>query len=331
MIHREVKQCEARLSALFEKERETRELSCSQLEKDVEGMMTFVEKTLSSQVHAAPTPDNRLDVFLEQEKRARDALREDVEALADQVNGLEEERMKAASGSPSEDYAHLTSIVDQERAARDTECAKLRSNLEALSLLTAQERSGRDLSIAVLRKDLTKKLEAVTGDMRTSSWQPSVALDVSETHIRELFEQQHRDILEQQRIAIDGTCAQLRREVEVLSLAMRSLPTADAAVKCTGGTGNSEDELRGGIVPLAEMQHQLLERKEEATRLESMTEQLRLESTSSAQSVNLRLEKVDQAINDLRHDIRTCQAAQRCLVDAVHVAPATVANSAGNQ
>lgn len=331
MINREVKQCEARLVALFEKERETREFSCSQLRRDVQEMVTIVE-ALSSQVQASSTPDSRLDVFLEQEKRARDVLREDVEALADQVCCFDEERMKAASGSPPEDFAHLTSTLDQERAARETEFAALRKDLEALSLLTAQERSGRDLSIAVLRKDLTNKLEAVTGDMQPLLQQSSPASDLSETHVCDLLEHQRKDILEQHRITsdtIDATCMQLRRDVEALSVAVRSLQTAGVESNCTVGRGTSADQHRVGIVPLAEIQHQLLDRKEEATRLESLTEQLRLDSTSSAQSVNLRLEKVDQAINNLQFDMRSCQALQRCLVDAVHLAPANAANSHG--
>jgi len=313
MIHGEVKQCEARMLAVFEKEREARELSCNQLRINVEEMMTFVE-AVSSQVHAASTPDNRLDVFLEQEKRARDALREDVEALADQVACLDDDRTKAASGSSSEDYAHLTSILDQERAARDTECAALRKDLDALSSLAAQERSGRDLSIAVLRKDLCVKIDAVTGDMGflrdLPPRQPSPAAQISESRINDLLEQQRSDILEQQRITVDATCMQLRKEVEAMSVVMRSLPSADVAVKCTGGTGNSEDQLSGNLVPLAEIQHQLQARKEESSCLESLTDQLRLDFKGSAQSVNLRLEKVDQAINDLQFDIRSCQIAE---------------------
>merc|ERR1719305_75445 len=161
MVHGEVRSSETRTAALFEQERDAREVSCAQLRRDVEAMVTIVE-ALSAQVHALPTvppTDPRLDVFLEQEKRARDSLREDVESLADQVSALEDERQKDGYANSLEE---INALLEQERSNRDWTVTALRKELE-------EERKDRGLSMAVLRKDFKKELEALTVSLQEVS------------------------------------------------------------------------------------------------------------------------------------------------------------------
>jgi len=297
MIHNEVKSCESRWNALWEAERQAREYSCTQLRSDLEAMVTIVE-ALSAQVQKAPT-DSRLDAFLEQEKRARDSLREDIEDLADQVSCLEKDRAKDA---PSVSLEDIKSLLEQERAARDSACAELRKDLDALSTVTDQQRMSDvsnavmrkdlDFSNAVLRKDFKKDLEALSLDVRAT------LSSAEEARINEMLEK-HRD-------AVDATCAAVRKEVKALSTQVLSLPSPDVVTKCTGGTGNSEDGVGMDIVS-ERILSSLHRQKEEVSEVEALTEQLRLDLASSSQVVHLRLEKVDQAINDLQWDMRAAQ------------------------
>jgi len=327
MIHGEVRSSESRLTVLVESEREAREFSCRQLRQDVEAMVTIVE-SLSSQMHKAPLVDSRLDAFLEQEKRARDVLREDVEGLADQISALDDDRQREMQSGASAVDSASQDMLEKERDARQLATDELRRDLEAHS---NQERSARDLSNAVLRKDFSvfrKELEALAANVRNLPTSQLAEIRLNET-------------LEQDRRVLDGTCAELRQDFDALSAVVRSIRSdalaADVASKCTGGTGNSEDRIasnnlcnlcEGVISPAAKLEvhdpagHRLLQQqKEEVVQVEALTVQLRMDLASSTQVVHLRLEKIDQAITDLQWDMRASQALERCLVDRINLAP----------
>lgn len=313
MIHGEVKSCESRFASMLQQEREAREFTCGQLRRDVEAMVTIVE-ALSAQVPKVPIClDPRLDAFLEQEKRARDALREDVEGLADQVSSLEVERQKDPRGISLEQVNCMvedaleglsTNIPAQHPAGISLQQVN-RIVEEALTTFTEKEQQARDFSTAVLRKDFKKELEALVSHL------PKTSPPLGEANINK--------ILEQQRNALDATCADLRKDMKAFSLlAGARLAAPDMSTKGTGGTGNAED---GGcsLVSLTDGQHIFTHRleanKKDIGQVETLTEQLRLDLASSAQVVHVRLEKVDQAINELQFDMRAAQALQRCLVD----------------
>jgi len=274
--------------------------------------------------------DSRLDAFLEQEKRARDILREDVEGLADQISALDEDRQRELQSGASAVDSASQDMLEKERDARQLATDDLRRDLDAHC---AQERSARDLSNAVLRKDFgvfRKELEALAENVRNL---PTLQHD----------EARLSEALEQNRRVLDGTCTELRQDFNALSAVVRSIRSdalaADVASKCIGGTGNSEDRIasnnlcnlcEGVISPAAKLEKLevpvtagnclLQQQKEEVAQVEALTAQLRMDLASSTQVVHLRLEKIDQAITDLQWDMRASQALERCLVDRVNLA-----------
>lgn len=300
MIHNEVRYCEERLAAryedMFQQERKDVNLKIEALKKDVEEMLTVVE-TFASQMHKSPSDPrlDGLDSFFEQEKRARDALREEFEGLADQVSALEEDRQK---DSPGVSLAEVSSMLENERAAWNSSYNALRKDLD-------QERSDRDLSNAVLRKDLKNQVDALaTVPSQTES---------------SLNEAQLKEILDMQQTTVQATCSELRAEIKALSMASVAVTSLSPALPVspskarTGGTGNCEEELSspGGIAALTDLQH-IVDRlqqqhKDEVDQVEERTEQLRSDFASTSQVVHLHLERVDQAISDLQWDMRAAQ------------------------
>lgn len=304
MIHAEVKQCETRLSAVLHREREAREFSCMSLRRDVAAMVTIVEQ-LSAKVHKVPSdspPDARLDSFLEHEKRARDALREDVEALSDQICALDQDRLKDLKGVAPEDLI-------QERADRASACSALRTDLDALTSLTDQERHARDLSTAVLRRDFRAELDALAAEVRQSM-------------LSQLDETRIDSIVEHQRAIADATSAELRKDLEDLAKKVGSLSSAGVVNKladdalcslCTGALSKPPAP-SNGVQDFAAHQSQ-----QQHEQMEVLVEQLRLDLASSSQVISLRLGKTDESIKVLQNEMQISQALQRCLVDAVRL------------
>jgi len=292
---------------------------------------------------------------LEQEKRARDSLREDVESLADQVSALEDERQKDGYANSLEE---INALLEQERSNRDWTVTALRKELE-------EERKDRGLSMAVLRKDFKKELEALTvslqevsspteealesqrnaaeavsADLRNELESQRSAADAVCADLRNEFESQRsvadavcadlRNELESQRNAADAVCADLRSEMKALSVSVQSMPMASLVSKCnsektlaSGDTGHSENEDSSNGVSLEDVQTLfgkcMQQQREEVSKIDAQTEKLRMDLSSSSDTAHVRMQRIEQDLSDLQYEVRASQALQRCLVEAVNL------------